>query len=53
MYAFEEAVRSSGPLSVSATISYVRSMNRAQADGLVEVARASPNAEVRELVDAL
>jgi hypothetical protein len=49
MRAFEDAILSSGTISVAAIIAYVRSINRAHADDLVEVACTSPDVEVREL----
>ena len=52
MHAFEDAVLSSGPASAAAIIAYVRSINRAQAEELVDIARASPDREVRDLTAA-
>jgi hypothetical protein len=52
MHAFEDAILSSGPVSATAIIAYVRSINRAQADELAEAARTSPDAEVRDLAAA-
>ena len=52
MHAFEAAILSSGPASVAAIIAYVRSINHAQAEELVEMARTSPDGEVRDLTAA-
>jgi len=49
MYAFEDAILSSGHVSAAAIIAYVHSINRNQAEELVEIARGSPDAEVRDL----
>ena len=51
MRAFEDAILSSGPVSAAAIIAYIRSINRAQADELVEVLRASLDPELRALAD--
>jgi hypothetical protein len=53
MREFEDALLLSGPASVGAIIAYVRSINRAQAGGLVEVAFTSPDGDVRELTATL
>jgi hypothetical protein len=50
MHAFEDAILSSGPASATAIIAYVCSINRAQAEKLIEMVRTSPDAEVRDLV---
>jgi hypothetical protein len=49
MHAFEGAILSSGHVSAAAIIAYVRSINRNQAEELVETARTSLDAEVRDL----
>jgi hypothetical protein len=49
MRVFEDAILSSGPVSVAAIIAYVRPINRGQADDLVKVACTSSDVEVREL----
>jgi hypothetical protein len=49
MHAFEAAILSSGPASAAAINAYVRSINRAQAEELVEIARTSSDSEVRDL----
>jgi len=48
MREFEDDILRSPPAAVIAIIGYVRSINRAQADALVEVALTSPDDAVRE-----
>jgi Reverse transcriptase (RNA-dependent DNA polymerase) len=50
MHEFEDDILALGPLSVTAIIAYVRSINRFQADELVPVALRSSDEAVREVV---